>query len=162
MIQKSIDRLKYTFSKGNKPNQNDFVALNDVINYVNQEKEREIIKNHLFAKLFLNGFKNDLLKNGGNYQMYIDRARIALKISLEEHYEELHGEMNHLEYIKFAKSKGITMKHPVLKTQEEEEKDIELLKTHELDLIKHLDHFKKEAVYDRVNKLLNNMIEDYN
>ena len=63
MIQKQIDRLKFTFSKGNKPNATDFEALNGIIEYVNSEKERERNNNHLFAKIFLSQFKNDFIKN---------------------------------------------------------------------------------------------------
>ena len=158
---KSLNRLIYTITKGNKPNGTDVQALNEIIQYVNQEKQRQLENNNLFAKLFISTFKNELLQREGKYQLILDSIRIVLKIPLEEHYNALHEEMNYIELMKFAKSKGISMKHPALRTPEETKKDSELLKTYELDLINHLDHFKKEAVYSRTNKLLNNLIEDY-
>ena len=161
MIQKQIDRLKFTFSKGNKPNATDFEALNGIIEYVNSEKERERNDNHLFAKIFLSQFKNDFIKNGGNYQYNIDMLRMTLKIPLESHYEEVYNEMNDVEFVKFAESKGLTFTHPALNSEEENEKQSDLIKEHEKELIQHLSHFKKEDVYKRLNNLLNDLIEDF-
>jgi hypothetical protein len=161
MIQKQIDRLKYTFTKGNKPNATDIEALNGIIKYVNSEKERELNNNHLFAKLFLSDFKNDFIKNEGNYQYNIDSLRMILKKPLETHYEDVFNEMNEIEYVKFAKSKGLTFIHPALCDDEDREKQSELLKIHEKELIQHFAHFKKDEVYKRLNGLLNNIIEDY-
>ena len=132
MIQKQIDRLKYTFTKGNKPNQTDFEALNGFIKYVNDEQERKVANNHLFAKLFISVFKNDLIKSEGNYQYIIDSLRMAIALPLKDHYNELFEEMNSIELVKFAESKGISLKHPALRTPEEEAKDTELLKVHQV------------------------------
>jgi hypothetical protein len=161
MIQKQIDRLKYTFTKGNKPNATDIEALNNIIKYVNAEKERELKNNHLFAKLFLNDFKNDFIKNEGNYQYNIDMVRMVLKKPLESHYDNVWSEMNTIEYMIFAKSKGLTFTHPALADEEENERQSELLKIHEKELIQHFAQFKKEEVYKRLNNLLNDLIEDY-
>jgi hypothetical protein len=161
MIQKQIDRLKYTFTKGNKPNATDIEALNNIIKYVNSEKERELNNNHLFAKLFLSDFKNDFIKNEGNYQYNIDSLRIILKKPLESHYEDVFNEMNEIEYVKFAKSKGLTFIHPALCDEEDREIQSKLLKIHKKELIQHFSQFKKEDVYKRLNGLLNNIIEDY-
>jgi hypothetical protein len=86
--------------------------------------------------------------------------RMSLKIDLEEHYQEVYEEMNHIEYIKFAESKGLTFTHPALNSEEENERQSELLKKHEKELIEHLNHFEKEKVYQRLNELLNKLIED--
>jgi hypothetical protein len=161
MIQKQIDRLKYTFTKGNKPNATDIEVLNGIIKYVNAEKERELNNNHLFAKLFLNDFKNDFIKNKGNYQYNIDSLRMILKKPLESHYEDVFNEMNEIEYVKFAKSKGLTFIHPALCDEEDREKQSQLLKIPEKELIQHFSQFKKEDVYKRLNGLLNNIIEDF-
>jgi hypothetical protein len=161
MIQKQIDRLKYTFTKGNKPNATDIEALNNIIKYVNSEKERELNNNHLFAKLFLSDFQNDFIKNEGNYQYNIDSLRIILKKPLESHYEDVFNEMNEIEYVKFAKSKGLTFIHPALCDEEDREIQSKLLKIHKKELIQHFSQFKKEDVYKRLNGLLNNIIEDY-
>jgi hypothetical protein len=161
MIQKQIDRLKYTFTKGNKPNATDIEALNNIIKYVNAEKERELNNNHLFAKLFLSDFKNDFIKNEGNYQYNIDSLRMILKKPLESHYEDVFNEMNEIEYVKFAKSKGLTFIHWDLCDENEIESQAKLLKIHEKELIQHFSQFKKEEVYKRLNGLLNNIIEDF-
>mgnify|MGYP001822482020 CR=1 FL=1 len=161
MIQKQIDRLKFTFSKGNKPNASDFEALNGIIQYVNSEKERQRKDNHLFAKLFLSDFKNDFIKNEGNYQYNIDMLRMILKKPLEGHYKDVFNEMNDIEYVKFAKSKDLTFTHPALCDESENQKQSELLKKHEGELIDHLAQVKKDKVYQRLNELLNNIIEDF-
>tara|TARA_R110002095_G_scaffold193603_1_gene171854 strand:+ start:3267 stop:3797 length:531 start_codon:yes stop_codon:yes gene_type:complete len=175
MIQKQIKNLRWRFNncinddtgrRRDKPipmyvNSKDFEALNGIIKYANDEQERKVANNHLFAKLFISVFKNDLIKSDGNYQYIIDSLRMAISLPLKDHYNELFEEMNSIELVKFAESKGISLKHPALRTPEEEEKDTELLKVHQDSMIRHLDHFKKEDVYQRTNKLLNTLIEDY-
>ena len=87
--------------------------------------------------------------------------RMILKKPLESHYEDVYNEMNDIEYVKFAKSKGLTFTHPALCDDAENEKQSELLKSHEKELIEHLEQFKKQGVYNRLNNLLNDLIEDF-
>jgi len=96
MIDKDIERLKYTITQGNKPNENDIKALNSVIGYVNLEKDRTISKNILLSKLIINVLKNDIIKSKGNYQLSIKTLKSILRISLEAHYEAFKDEINQI------------------------------------------------------------------
>lgn len=96
MVKKDLERLKFTFSKGNKPNKNDIDALNGIIEYVNKERERELNNYQLFAKLFLNIFKNDIIKSNGNYQLSLKSVTDVLKIDLDSHLETFTNEINQI------------------------------------------------------------------
>ena len=91
---KAINRLAYTISNGNKPNTSDVEALNQLIDYVNKEKERELNNNRLFAKLYVNVFKNDLIKNNGNYKATVDSLKSTCRIGLDEQLNGLVREAN--------------------------------------------------------------------
>ena len=161
MISKNIDRLKYTFSKGNKINQNDIEALNGIIKYVNKEKERELNNYHLFAKLYISVFTSEIYKTKGNYQLISDSLRRTLKRPLESIYDDFHQQMNETEFEILAKVLGLSDKHPVLRTDQENENDKRIIKENAKDLTQALSHYNKEDVYDRLNKVISNLIEDY-
>ena len=91
---KAINRLAYTISNGNKPNASDVEALNQLIDYVNKEKQRELNNNRLFAKLYVNVFKNDLIKNNGNYKATVDSLKSTCRIGLDEQLNGLVREAN--------------------------------------------------------------------
>ena len=138
MIQKSIDRLKYTFSKGNKPNQNDFIALNDVINYVNTERQTLQNNQLLFSKLFLNQFKDVLIKSEGNYQLAIDSVKKVCRVSLDVQLDSLIEEANQI----------FLSNH--LKEYTEDPSKFEYPK------------YDRDKMKARLMDLITNMIEDYN
>lgn len=50
--KQSIDRLSYTISKGNKPNETDKIAFNKIISDVNKQASETMHENLLFAKLY--------------------------------------------------------------------------------------------------------------
>lgn len=91
---KAINRLAYTISNGHKPNASDVEALNQLIDYVNKEKQRELNNNRLFAKLYVNVFKNDLIKNNGNYKATVDSLKSTCRIDLDEQLNGLVREAN--------------------------------------------------------------------
>ena len=91
---KSINRLAYTISKGNKPNASDMEALNEIIDYVNKEKERELRNNKLFAKLYVNAFKNSLINNNGNYKATVSTLKSVCRVGLEEQLDGMVREAN--------------------------------------------------------------------
>ena len=161
MISKNIDRLKYTFSKGNKINQNDIEALNGFIKYVNDEEERRLNNYHLFAKLYISSYTNEIYRTKGNYQMIADSLRMTLKMPLESIYDDFHQQMNETEFEILANDIGLSDKHPILRTDQENENDERIIKENAKDLTQALTHYNKEDVYNRLNSLLNNLIEDY-
>lgn len=112
---KAINRLAYTISNGNKPNATDAEALNELIDYVNKEKVRELNNNMLFAKLYVNTFKNDLIKNKGDYKNTVQSLKSTCRISFEDQLDGLVREANaiHLEQEAEAFNKDIsTFQYP--------------------------------------------------
>jgi len=93
---KALNRLAYTIQNQNKPNENDVEALNEVIRYYNAERDRLIVNNRLFAKLFLNTLRNDIIRSNGNYQLSIDGLRNVARISLEDQLSRLVTDSNQI------------------------------------------------------------------
>tara|TARA_R110000796_G_scaffold51740_1_gene122099 strand:- start:671 stop:1141 length:471 start_codon:yes stop_codon:yes gene_type:complete len=153
---KNLNRLIYTISNQNKPNQLDVEALNNVIKYYNDERKRTLTNNKLFAKLFVGVFKGDLIKSNGNYKLSLDTLKMMLKIDIEEHYNGFHNEINQIEFEKLCDYLEI----PEVKTlSDDQKKDIIIEDNKEL-LYKVLDKYSKEKVYDRLNNLMIDLIED--
>ena len=153
---KALNRLIYTISNQNKPNQLDADALNDLIIYYNDERKRILTKNQLFAKLFIGVFKGDLIKSNGNYKLSLDTLKMILKIDIQEHYNGFHNEINQIEFEKLCDYLEI----PEVKTlSDDQKKDIIIEDNKEL-LYKVLGKYSKEKVYDRLNNLMIDLIED--
>ena len=51
-LKEAIKRLGFTISKGNKPNQTDAEAYNEIIKHLQQSEAKTIQENLLFAKLY--------------------------------------------------------------------------------------------------------------
>ena len=134
-VEKEVNRLKYTIGNGNRSSSKDEDALNNLTKYVNTEKERTLNNHNLFAKLFINVFKNDIIKSKGNYQMSLDVVKMILNIDLETHYEGFKNEINQI-------------------WLEKEIKDNDL---DDFDYPK----WDIKQTRDRLNSVITNLIEDY-
>jgi len=137
MVNTDLQRLIYTISNGNKPNNSDVVALNGIIDYVNSEKERDINNYELFAKLFINVFKNDIIKSKGNYQMSLDVVKMILKTKIGVSYESFKDEINQIWLENEIENKNF---------------DINKLDYPKWDI---------ELTKNKLNNVINNLIEDY-
>ena len=136
---KALSRLIYTISNQNKPNQADADALNEVIAYVNAEKERTLVNNRLFAKLYINALRNDIIKSNGNYQLAIDSLRSVSQISLEDQLSRLVTDSNQI-------------------FLENEIKHIE----NETEMIDFTyPKYDADKMKDKIKQLITNLIEDY-
>ena len=136
MVSKDIDRLKYTFSKGNKINQNDIKALNGIIEYVNLEKERQLNNYQLFAKMYVSVFKDTLIRSEGNYQLASKTIVTILRMDLNDQLERMIDEVNQIWLEKDIKEKG-------------------------LDSDFNTEKYDKEQMKARIIELISNLIEDY-
>jgi len=175
MINKNIGHIRWRFNNclvdedgktREKPlpmyvSSNDLKALNGIIKYVNKEKERELNNYHLFAKLYISAFTKEIYRTKGNYQLISDSLRMTLKRPLEGIYDDFHQQMNETEFESISKVLGLSDKHPVLRTDQENESDEKIIKDNAKDLTHALSHYNKEDVYDRLNKVIINLIEDY-
>ena len=135
-VNRELKRLGYTISNQHKPNQTDADALNKLIDYVSEERSRLLNNYNLFARLFVIVFKNESIRNGGNYQKSLDNIRMHLKIDLESQIESFNREVNQLR----------------LENQIEDGKSI--------DEIKFIS-WTKEDTQNRIEELITNLIEDY-
>ena len=52
ILKEAVKRLSFTISKGNKPNQNDVEAFNEVIRNLKLSEQETVQENLLFAKLY--------------------------------------------------------------------------------------------------------------
>jgi len=153
---KELKRLAYTIGNGNKPNENDVKALNGVIEYFNNERKRDLQNNELFAKLFINVFKNDLIKSNGDYQKTLNTLKMIFKIDIHAHYDSLHSEINQIEFDNLCAYLDISAGISLI----EEEKNDKIIKDNSETLSKVLNKFTKDKVYERLNRLINQILED--
>ena len=135
-IYKNIKTLSNTISKQRKPMQYDADALDGIIEYVNQEKERQVNRYQLFAKLFINDMMNDTIRSKGNYQKSLDTLRMVFKIGLHEHMDNFNSHMNQLR----------------LENQISNGTDID-----KINFIT----WTKEETQSRLTELITNLIDDY-
>jgi vacuolar-type H+-ATPase catalytic subunit A/Vma1 len=135
-VKRDLNRLGYMISNQNKPNQNDADALNNIIDYVEQERKRQFTNNQLLAKLFINDMLNDTIGNEGDYQKSYDVLRSVFRIDLQEHLNNFNSHMNQL----------------FLENQLKETKDIDKIV---------FTKWTREQTQDRVMELINNCLDDY-
>jgi hypothetical protein len=135
-VKRDLNRLGYMISNQNKPNQNDADALNNIIDYVEQERKRQFTNNQLLAKLFINDMLNDTIGNEGDYQKSYDVLRSVFRIDLQEHLNNFNSHMNQL----------------FLENQLKETKDIDKIV---------FTKWTREQTQERVMELINNCLDDY-
>ena len=93
--------------------------------------------------------------------MVADSLRMTLKMPLESIYNDFHQQMNETEFESLAEVLGLSDKHPVLRTDQENENDEKIIKDNAKDLTKALSHYNKVDVYERLNSVMINLVEDY-
>ena len=158
---KDLERLKFTILNQNKPNEKDFHALNGIIKYVSEEKERTLNNYHLFAKVYISVFTSGIEKTNGNYQKIADELRMVLKTPIESIYDSFHQQMNMTEFENITNLLGMSNKHPALRTKEENENDKRIVNENAKAITKAMLHYNKDDVYKRLNSVITNLIEDY-
>ena len=113
-ITEAIQRLSYTISKGNKPNETDKIALNKIIQDFNKSVEETTQDHVLFAKLYA-----ILLREFSMHYNDIDFANKMinkqLATSLDYHLEMLRMEFCRISLTDFFRSKGVV--DPLLKKE---------------------------------------------
>jgi hypothetical protein len=105
-INKSIERLVYTISKQNKPNNNDAEALNNIILFYNEVTGAEIKKNLLFVKLYIFLYSNFIKSYQSEGQAQIKIHEI-LDTDIDVLFLQLKDDLDTLEITDFFKRQGI-------------------------------------------------------
>jgi hypothetical protein len=102
-VKEALQRLGFTLSKQNKPNNTDIEAFNEVVKWINISNEKTVQENLLFAKLYL-----VILKEFSNCYQSVDFAnkQISKELSkpLQFHIEKLKQELNFIELNQYFKS----------------------------------------------------------
>jgi len=78
-LKQAFDRLKFTISKQNKPNEKDIEAFNKLAEYFNKQNKEVLQENLLFAKLY-----TYLLAELTNYYNDVDFANKQINRILQE------------------------------------------------------------------------------
>lgn len=104
---KDINQLKYTIQNGNRATYKDADALDNIIKYVNAEKERQLIRNAPFTKLAISILKQDIIKSGGNYKLAMRNLVTLCNIDLDDTLERFVLEVNTLHLEKEIEENGI-------------------------------------------------------
>jgi hypothetical protein len=156
-LEKNIERMFWRLSNGAfTPNQNDVKAMTEIVEWINRQKQQSIHEQYLFAKLYCHVFIQEIeyYKDTKYAQRKIHEY---LKMPIINHYEVFLEKLNFYETMKFSRHIGLCDKHPLLKTETEEQNDKDLLKQHEAEYIKHV---KGIWTYEQVEKGLNNQITE--
>ena len=105
-IQDAVQRLSYTISKGNKPNETDKIALNKVIHDLNANASQTVQENYLFAKLYALVL-SDFIKHYQDVDFANKQINTELSRPIGYHLELLRLQLNQMEMNNFWKSNGI-------------------------------------------------------
>lgn len=102
----AVNRLKFTLSKENKPNETDKIALNSLITYINKNDAETVQNNYLFAKIYTFCL-TELLSYYGDINFANKQLNKELNVPLSYHIEKLEMRLKTFEIENFFKSKGI-------------------------------------------------------
>jgi len=163
--KEAIQRLTYTISKSNKPNETDKVALNSVIKYINNFEKETIKDNLLFAKLYTLVLSDFLL-----HYKDIDFANIQLNkelsAPLESHILLLQSRLKTFELDTFFKQNGIVdpfiIGKPVAEAVKRYNDNKEIFpKINTKELLEVIDLWDYDNVCSHLNRNINESINTY-
>lgn len=107
-IEKAMNRLFWRFGNGQfKPNQSDLDALTFMAEWINREKERELIENTIFGKIYTYCFMREI-EVTQELRHSQETLHSILKEPLDKQYDVFLKKLNYIECNKFRKSLGLT------------------------------------------------------
>lgn len=171
-VDKPINRLVWRFSQGKQfiPNQNDIDALNEVIKWVNHEREKRLSNNHHFAKLFMFLYNEWTIKyeNPDFPQSVICKI---LEKPLSYYYLEYRDTVNRQWFLDWCDNIGL---NDSLNIKNEHKdftvddirrmtwEDNKILKNVSNDeFLKNLERYSKEEVFEKLNTILSEALHRY-
>lgn len=98
----SIKRLRFTFSKKNKPNDTDIEALNIVLKTINDYQQKGVDDNRVFAKLLCLYIKKEYQDGSNDINQTIEILGKDLKMPLEFHIDNLSNKILSTQLINFV------------------------------------------------------------
>lgn len=133
-LKEAIQRLMFTVSKQNKPNNTDAEALNKVLEYINGTVKKEVNENELFAKLYVYLLLNEVIFYKGDVDLSQKKINEVLNLPLIDLYDKFRMSYNAIELNNFLHENGLSDKHPALYTDAEQQTNKELTKHKDWDL----------------------------
>lgn len=173
-INKAVQRLGWRFEKASKRsdhsftiNQNDLDALKTIDAFVVKNQKEQLQNQELFAKLYINNLTELIEHYNTSIFDPIPRRRIhgILRQSLQNLTEKLKDTLNDSEMYKLMKEIGVDLKHPLLRSEEETDTNLDNLQEALSDSVnrKRLlgEVWNYETVKERVEKEVNKAINSY-
>ena len=149
-VDASIHYLYNKVKEDKNSTANEINAINSLIQYVNNSKKEQLIKNKLFTKLYVIYF-GILIENFKD----IDFSQIEIQKKLSEplgfHLQFLRLKINNLDSENFLKSINLDLIPYFMKDKKELEIEGEVLKQNITELINHSQRFSYDFVVDSLN-----------
>jgi hypothetical protein len=157
-LEANIKRLFWRMGNGKfEPNDKDVKALTEVTEWINRQKEEELKRNTIFAKLYVKAFFEEIQKyKDPQFAQYALHSH--LQKPLETIYLEFENNLNSFEFELFCEKMGIKMgEHPLQTPEEQKEFEMEIIKSNESEYLKLV---QGKWTTDKIFKALNNQITE--
>lgn len=135
-------------------------AVNTLVDWINNQKKSYLENHKLFAKVYILYF-GQLLMHYRDITFAQKELHKSLSHSVPHHAEWFRIHLNTLENDLFSKSIGLSQKHPMLKTEEETEKDKVLIKENEKEFIRHINKWSSDKVIESLNNQISEAINKF-
>ena len=155
-INKAIEHFKYKLNKVWAATPKDAEAISEIIKFTNQKHEQQIQANELFAKLYIMVFAQYIERYKTDAYDDIPQKELhkLLDKDLSVFIQRFTNRLNENEKQALFASLNIKLEHPILKTTQTKEKDLNALKTALKDENK-LNQFNEDVwKYDIVSDIL--------
>jgi glutamyl/glutaminyl-tRNA synthetase len=157
-LEANIKRLFWRIGNGKfEPNDKDVKALTEVVEWINRQKVQEINQHHLFAKLYVKAFFEEIEKyKDPQFAQYTLHSHLQKPI--ETIYLEFENNLNSFEFELFCEKMGIKMgEHPMQTPEEQREFEMEIIKSNESEYLKLV---TGKWTTEKIFKALNNQISE--
>lgn len=163
---KAIERLAFTITKQNKPNQTDLDSLKVIAEFIENSKKKETTSNYLFAKMYVYAFIHEISYYNEsfdtNYAFSQRKLNNVLKMSLEDNIKDVMNRLNTHEYQLLIENLGMTAKHYVIRNKNQQENDALILEQNKEKLEKYaLGIFNYEDFEEKIKDQIIFCINNY-
>jgi hypothetical protein len=162
---KAIERLAFTITKQNKPNQTDLESLKIIAEFIENSKKKEITDSYLFAKMYVYNFIHEVMYYNEsyeyNYKFSQQKLHNVLSDTLENTIKIAMSKLNTHEYQLLIENLGMTANHFVIRNLEQIENDKQITENNKEILLKFAKGFYEyedfeERIKDQIVFCINN------
>lgn len=136
------------------------ISFNTVVTFYEKNKKENLQNNELFVKMFIMIYKYFLKHyNASIFDTFIQKEIYNLLDKPVSFYiEKLKDDLNESEIYNYIESKGVDLKHPATKKEDQKQKDLSKIDIKELTK----EHFDFDTVQDNIFMMINNYLNYYN